>query len=127
MVVVVLGLSSYVEDPAKCADLMLARFFISQHSDSDIYPDGIMSFSKVIEKNDTLEESVMGLEESLTKVFQYSFDTVDVSVTNVSGTASKGELSVRVKVGYKGKEYDIYDTFRLKDGLTSKIVKINNG
>lgn len=108
---------------------MLAYFFVSEHSQTDIYLGQVSSLPYLIQQcgGDVLRlksETTQRLERYLNRYFDEV--VVETDIPNEDTVQSKLELRVRVRVRDGGEQYSLSRLVQTMNGKVEKIIKVNN-
>lgn len=129
-VAICLGSSGWASGVIEMLDLLLADFLVSNHSQTELYPNSVSSFVWLCAEygqNPTLmaEKTKSVLEQYLGSYF----DTVvvDTSYQDVSDTDLSGyTLKMYINVSKDGVSYDTSQLFQLKEGKFKSVIGASN-
>jgi hypothetical protein len=125
-----LSTDGWVTDPLQGADYLMSHFFLSEYSQTAIYPDNVASLPYLIQNNkESMDKTAEEIRKTLTNYFSRYFQNVVVQ------TAAREEFenSPRIIIDcfvefldHEGKTHTISKGLELLDSKFSKIVEINN-
>lgn len=117
---------------AKKADRLMAYFFISQYSQSYLYRGKIMSLPYIVQQYGKSPSQLQtALNDNLTAYLERYFELSSVDVS-YDTSAKKDRYGYEVKVDVVviddlGVKYSLGKLIEISNGLSFKIMEINNG
>lgn len=95
----------WVTGPTRQADLLMAHFLESDHSQSYLWTGGITSLAKIIEKtNGDIEAFCMECQKSLALYFSRYFEDVVVEVTDISADKESASAYLTLYIHFRDKD-----------------------
>jgi len=125
-----LSVKGWVNSLAEKVDILIAQFFASDSSQSQLYPAGEIANLQVLIYNNT--NNIPGLQQDLrAKLEAYLsryFDGASVDVGNDFKTKGSGNVTMHIyaEVTQDKTTYVVANLLSIVDGKFEKITKINN-
>lgn len=125
-----LSIKGWVDSLAEKVDILIAQFFASDSSQSQLYPAGEIANLQVLIYNNT--NNIPGLQQDLrAKLEAYLsryFDGASVDVGNDFKTKGSGNVTMHIyaEVTQDKTTYVVANLLSIVDGKFEKITKINN-
>lgn len=125
-----LSSSGWVSEVSEKADKAISYFFVSDHSQTALYPGNVSSLAYIVQQygNDALAL----LSEMQRRVQTYmgrQFDEANVSVTLAAVTEpDNGQINLKLLISVKenGKEYSIGRLIKTLNSKVQEIINLNN-
>lgn len=90
-----LGPDGWVTSPTKKADLLISDFFLTDHSQTFFFTNGVSSFSFLLQKNqNNIPGLLLDLQNTLSTYFSKHFHNVDVQVTEKPNSDNSNQTGV---------------------------------
>jgi len=125
-----LTLAGWKKEIREKADTLIAYFFYSDASQSNIYLGNITSLPKIIEQYGNEEDTIRSeMEEQMSRYLQRYFDVVEVDVSvNIPENANDNRMEIicKVVVGENGVKYDLSKLLKTSNGKVIEIIDRNN-
>lgn len=122
---------SWITSPERTADYLFSNFFVSDYSQTYMYPGLVSSLPWILQNNQgSISDSIREIRQTLSTYFSHYFESVEVNVDEVPNEEqpSKVHLSMYVKfLDNSGQERVLGKILRLNDTIVEKIIEINNG
>lgn len=125
-----LTVDGFVNSVPQTCDYLLAYFFLSQYSQSNLYYDKVSSLAYIIQENGHDEQTMLlRIQSTLTTLFNRYFDSVEVSANierDVSNEAQY-EIITELTVRRGTVSYNVGRQVSLINSVVQNIAELNNG
>ena len=125
-----LSVKGWVDGLAEKTDMLIAHYFASDSSQSQLYPTGEIANLQVLLYNNTnnIPRLQQDLRDSLERYLQRYFDGASVDVSNDFKTKGSGAVTMYIyaEVSQGNVNYVVANLLSVVDGKFEKITKINN-
>lgn len=121
-----LSLDGWVNTPIKAADYLLSHFFLSDYSQTAIFPGEVMSFSWLLQQyQDNLSGLKSRLQSDLSKCFSHYFSDVEVQVTDEAMMNSNNKRALVIMLVFTDENKVEYNLARVIEHDGMKVSQIN--
>lgn len=102
-----LSSEGYTTDRGTILEKLFMYWVAAQPQDSNYYKDYIISIDYTLSKSDSIRETVLYLEDDLTRLYSPYFDSVEPVVTPRDNIEVDGQVLIDIEVTceYQGKTY----------------------
>lgn len=125
-----LSTDGWVNDSIQIADYMMSHFFLSEYSQTYLYPNNVASLPYLIEINKgSPQKTAQAIEQTLTQYFENYFKDVTVQCRYRNDSTDDTRASVDVFIEYSdsdGVQHSFGKSAEMVNGKFNKIVQINN-
>jgi hypothetical protein len=120
----------WVTSTAEKADYLISHFFVSEYSQTLLYPGNVASFPWIIQKNQgNMLKTADDMKETLNRYFSRYFKTVSVDVKYVEEKENSSRVSLEIYISFtdhEDKEYTLSRLAQVVNTKIDKIIKLNN-
>lgn len=125
-----LSSSGWVSEVSEKADKAISYFFVSDHSQTALYPGNISSLAYIVQQygNDALA-LLSEMQRRVQTYMSHQFDEANVSVTLAAVTEpDNGQINLKLLISVKenGKEYSIGRLIKTLNSKVQEIINLNN-
>lgn len=125
-----LSTDGWVSNTPAIADYLISHFFVSEYSQTALYPTNVASFPWIIQNNQgDMLNTTRQMRTTLERYFgRYFTDTVvDIAYKEVPEFSGRIQLDLFMKFkDSDGKEFVLSRVVEIVDSKISKVLKINN-
>tara|TARA_A200000159_G_scaffold164811_1_gene196461 strand:+ start:758 stop:1159 length:402 start_codon:yes stop_codon:yes gene_type:complete len=125
-----LTVDGFVHSVPQTCDYLLAYFFLSQYSQSNLYYGKISSLAYIIQENGHDEQTMLlRIQSTLTTLFNRYFDSVEVSanITRDEDNEAQYEIVTELIVRRGDISYNVGRQVSLINSVVQNIAELNNG
>ncbi|MBH14102.1 MAG: hypothetical protein CMF37_15400 [Leeuwenhoekiella sp.] len=125
-----LTVDGFVKTVPQTCDYLLAYFFLSQYSQSNMYYGKISSLAYIIQEHGHDEQTMLlRIQSTLTTLFNRYFDSVEASasIDRDKDNAAQYEIITNLNVRRGNVSYSVGRQVSLINSVVQKIVELNNG
>ena len=125
-----LTVDGFVHSVPQTCDYLLAYFFLSQYSQSNLYYGKISSLAYIIQENGHDEQTMLlRIQSTLTTLFNLYFDSVEVSanITRDEDNEAQYEIVTELIVRRGDISYNVGRQVSLINSVVQNIAELNNG
>ena len=125
-----LTVDGFVHSVPQTCDYLLAYFFLSQYSQSNLYYGKISSLAYIIQENGHDEQTMLlRIQSTLTTLFNRYFDSVEVSanITRAEDNEAQYEIVTELIVRRGDISYNVGRQVSLINSVVQNIAELNNG
>jgi hypothetical protein len=123
----------WISDVNQVIERLFGHFFLSDYSQTAIYPKAVSSFAKVMSNYDTYDviNLIVDLRTTLTNYYKNYFDQVICEVSESTdpdypADSSRFSLVIYLEVVDNDKSYLLTRAIEVVNGKTASIIKLNN-
>lgn len=125
-----LSSSGWVSEVSEKADKAISYFFVSDHSQTALYPGNVSSLAYIVQQygNDALA-LLSEMQRRVQTYMSHQFDEANVSVTLAAVTEpDNGQINLKLLISVKenGKEYSIGRLIKTLNSKVQEIINLNN-
>ena len=125
-----LSSSGWVSEVSEKADKAISYFFVSDHSQTALYPGNVSSLAYIVQQygNDALA-LLSEMQRRVQTYMSHQFDEANVSVTLAAVTEpDNGQINLKllISVQENGKEYSIGRLIKALNSKVQEIINLNN-
>ena len=125
-----LSSSGWVSEVSEKADKAISYFFVSDHSQTALYPGNVSSLAYIVQQygNDALA-LLSEMQRRVQTYMSHQFDEANVSVTLAAVTEpDNGQINLKLLISVKenGKEYSIGRLLKTLNSKVQEIINLNN-
>ena len=125
-----LTVDGFVHSVPQTCDYLLAYFFLSQYSQSNLYYGKISSLAYIIQENGHDEQTMLlRIQSTLTTLFNRYFDSVEVSanIKRNEDNEAQYEIVTELIVRRGDISYNVGRQVSLINSVVQNIAELNNG
>lgn len=126
-----LSQDGWVTDPNIKGDYLLSHFFLSEYSQTQLYPNNVSSLPWLIQNNQGNNNALQNqAEDMLSSYFSRYFTQVDVQVSINQDPANNAKSQLNFYVSYNdetGKRISLGKSVSTNNSKIENIIAINNG
>ena len=125
-----LTVDGFVHSVPQTCDYLLAYFFLSQYSQSNLYYGKISSLAYIIQENGHDEQTMLlRIQSTLTTLFNRYFDSVEVSanITRDEDNEAQYEIVTELIVRRGDISYNVGRQVSLINSVVQNKAELNNG
>lgn len=124
-----LSSSGWVDEIAEKADRVMAYFFVSEYSQSNIFRGNITSLPHLIQKFGNEPEVLKSeISRKVQDLLGRYFDevSVDAEITNEDQPHSRMDLQITVRLRDNGVSYSLARVIKTLNGKVEEFIRVNN-
>jgi hypothetical protein len=116
------------DHPLVVANYLIAHFFCSDYSQTQIYLKSVKSFAWAMQENrGDIIATMDSLKSSLASYFRVYFENADVTVIEYPKVYTNNiSLTITVEFTSKGIKYNISRAIQIVDGIAQQIIEVSN-